>query len=274
MKKILLKIKISTLIIILISLCTSYAGAEKENNKDIYLLIGQSNMAGRIKPDRNIDVFPEGRVFVLADSSKAWGKYKTSEEESKEVFVPAGVRRLNEFSTIRKSAAQVGPGLFFARVIAEERPERIVCIVSNARGGSSINQWKKGGLYFNEAVRRTKEAEKHGTLRGVIWHQGETDYNDKEYLPKLVQFVKDLREALNAPNVPFIAGQITPKEEMINKQIAQLPTKLEYCDYVSSEGMTTMDRWHFDRKSITKLGEQYARKLIAVSEKMKKESSN
>jgi len=58
-----------------------------------------------------------------------------------------------------------------------------------------------------------------GTLKGIIWYQGETDYTDKDYLPKLVQFVKDLRATLNVPTMPFINSNQTSPAFFIENEI-------------------------------------------------------
>jgi len=52
--------------------------------------------------------------------------------------------------------------------------------------------------------------------------------------------------------------------DLINKQIAQLPETVDATGFVSSEGLKTMDRWHFDAESVKKLGEGYAEEMLKL----------
>lgn len=68
-------------------------------------------------------------------------------------------------------------------------------------GGSSIRSWvknaKQSGGYYDEAIRRAKEAMKYGTLKAIIWHQGEADCHHPEaYKEKIIQLMTDLRNDL------------------------------------------------------------------------------
>jgi glycerophosphoryl diester phosphodiesterase len=131
----------------------------------------------------------------------------------------------------------------------------------NAKGSSSIRQWEKGDKFYDEAVRRTQQAMKKGELAGVLWHQGESDQNDAEYLAKLKELIANLRKDLGSPELPFVAGQVN-KVELINKQVARLPAEVPLTAFASSEGLTCMDRWHFDAKSMKTLGERYADAIL------------
>lgn len=50
----------------------------------------------------------------------------------------------------------------------------------------------------------------------------------------------------------------------INDQIAKLPETLPFTGFVSSEGLKTMDRWHFDSASMKLLGERYADEMLKL----------
>ena len=96
---------------------------------DVFLLIGQSNMAGRgimIEGDEN--VFDEN-VFILDGEGKV---------------VPA-TNPLNQYSTIRKSMSmqQICPGFGFSKKLSQKTGRKILLVV-NARGGTTISQWMKG----------------------------------------------------------------------------------------------------------------------------------
>mgnify|MGYP001427190629 CR=1 FL=1 len=120
-----------------------------------------------------------------------------------------------------------------------------VGLIVNARGGSSIRSWvknaKQSGGYYDEAIRRAKEAMKYGTLKAIIWHQGEADCSNPEaYKQKLISLVKDLREDLNMPELPVVVGQISqwnwtkreagtvPFNQMIKKVSSFIPHSIGY----------------------------------------------
>ncbi len=223
-------------------------GNRIEVKREIYLLIGQSNMAGRA-PIRNED---EGAIegCALYDREGYWD---------------TATNPLNRYSSVRKriDMQKLGPGYGFAERLRELRPDRPIGLVVNARGGTKIDAWAKGTLYFEEAVRRALEAAQTGTIKGIVWHQGESNSNDEKYLEKLVQLVRDLRESLGTPNLPFVAGMVEG-ERFVNSQIAKLDESLPFCGVVSSEGLETIDGTHFDSDSARLLGARLAEALVPL----------
>ena len=174
---------------------------------------------------------------------------------------------LNRYSTIRKGLGmqKLNPGYTFAKVLLKKQRGVSIGLVVNAKGGTKIEQWAKGTQFYKEAIRRAKAAQKTGTLKGILWHQGESNNGNPEgYLTKLESLVQDLRADLDLPDLPFVAGQVinAPK---INDQIAQLPEKVPNTAFVSSEGLKGQDRWHFDTESMQKLGERYADAILKLN---------
>jgi hypothetical protein len=227
----------------------------------VYLLIGQSNMAGRapIQPE---DKGVIDRCYLL-DSEGKW--------------IPAKVP-LNIHSNTGDKGPRLNPGYTFAKAMVEAA-DKDICIglVVNARGGSSINEWRKGIEYgkgankrtslYDMTLKRIEDAQKTGTFKGILWHQGETDYKDNNYLPKLKVLIENLRKDLGDPNLPFVAGQINNREgngKVINDQVARLPETVPNTGFVSSEGLTTQDGWHFDTSGQRLLGKRYAEAMLTL----------
>ncbi|MCA1964402.1 MAG: sialate O-acetylesterase [Prosthecobacter sp.] len=222
----------------------------------LYLLVGQSNMAGRgeVTPE---DQKPHARVL-------SFGKSDT--------WAPA-----TEPLHWDKPAAGVGPGLAFGREIMRANPKIAVGLIPCAVGGSPIDAWQPGVYYtptkshpWDDAIRRAKLALKDGTLKGILWHQGESDCKTElasAYEPKLHDLIKRLRTALQAPDVPFIVGQMgkfpskpwSPGAELVDQAHRSLPKKVAGTAYVGSEGLTDKgDGIHFDAASYRELGRRYA----------------
>jgi hypothetical protein len=224
----------------------SYSGPKERLH--IYLLIGQSNMAGRA-PFTEEEAGALDRVYLL-NSSDQWEPAQNP---------------LNRYSTIRKGLGmqKMNPGYTFSQTMLKADCEVSIGLVVNAKGGSSIKQWAKGTKFYEDAVRRTKAAMETGELKGILWHQGESDAKDAEYLEKLKTFIQNLRSEFGIHDLPFIAGQVN-NVPLINDQIAKLPDAVESTSFVSSEELKCMDRWHFDAKSMKLLGQRYAEEMQKV----------
>ena len=116
--------------------------------QDIFLLIGQSNMAGR-GSDRRAGHGRRRRCAVV------YGGYG---------WEPL-TNPVNRYSTVivGDPLSRLGPGYTFARKLAEVTGRRIG-IVSNARGGTSVSQWQKGYSgdkdfdLYQQAVNRARAA--------------------------------------------------------------------------------------------------------------------
>ena len=215
----------------------------------VYLLIGQSNMAGRAPFNEEQSTrIPSG--FLL---------------DSNDRFVPAA-NPLNRFSTIRKNLGmqKMNPGYSFCKTILKRQPGIAIGLVVNAKGGSRIEEWGPETRFYKEALRRCRAASRTGVLKGILWHQGEGNAGQPEqYLPQLIQLVKNFRRDLKSPSLPFVAGQIRGKEK-INDVIAKLPQNLPATAVASSQGLTTFDQWHFDSRSMQLLGERYAEEMLKL----------
>lgn len=240
---------------------------------DVFLLIGQSNMAGRGVLAPADTLAPLEGVYLLDDQGDV---------------VPA-LEPLNRYSTIRKGLSVQGMSL--AHGFAEEvhrRTGRRVLLVLNARGGTSLASWVKGAPpgtfslseseeasrrgrpmpgFYDEAVRRGRQAMRYGRLKAILWHQGESDSDSLKttvsYLPMLATFVSDLRAGLGVgEEVPFIAGQIQPghvNARFFNPVIARIGEVVPNAFCVGSDGLDVLpDRLHFTRDAQLELGRRYA----------------
>ncbi|MFT6808902.1 MAG: hypothetical protein ACJA01_002133 [Saprospiraceae bacterium] len=229
---------------------------------DIYLVIGQSNMAGRaeIRPE---DKGALEHVFLYNGSeNKQWEPAENP---------------LNKYSTIRKNIdmQRLSPAYSFAQSMQAEKPNSKIGLVVNAKGGTGIVQWMPGTHFFKEAVRRTRAAKRNGNLKGIIWHQGESDSDEIRralYLGRLEEMVNGLREAFDDPTLPFVAGEVFEIDRRIpiNDVLRKVPGFIKNAGLVSSEGTTTADNTHFDTSSAILMGNRYAKQMIELQVQLEK----
>lgn len=241
---------------------TKYEQQPNLNQKElqIYLLIGQSNMAGRAEILGNDADTLENVFLYTGNPEKQWKK---------------AANPLNKYSTIRKdlSMQKLGPGYHFAKKMIEFDKRNSIGLVVNAKGGTSISEWKPGSHFYNEAVKRTKEAMKNGTLKGILWHQGESDVSKFDsYTSQIVNLMEAFRKDFNSPDLPIVVGQLSedkPQRIHFNKMILKLPSSLENVGVVTTENTSTIDSNHFNSESQKLLGERYAREMKKLSKKLK-----
>jgi len=223
----------------------------------LFLLVGQSNMAGRgvVTP---ADKLPQARVLMLNQAGK---------------WVPA----VDPMHFDKPAAVGVGLGRTFGIAVAEASPGVTIGLIPCAVGGSPIGVWEPGAYYeptkshpWDDAIQRAKIAMRAGTLKGILWHQGESDSNAAlapQYEAKLHDLIARFRAELQAPAVPFIAGQLgvfadSPWNEFkvqVDRVHRDLPRQVERIAFVSSEGLKHKgDKVHFDADSYRELGRRFA----------------
>ena len=229
----------------------------------IYLFIGQSNMNGRATiPAEEYIVLDD--VFLFNNEDK-W-EYAQPYPFGTKYKVYQGYNRYSSVDEGTKN--ELNSATSFSRVMTENLSDEIgIGIISNARGGTSIDQWQKGSgsNLYEEAVRRTKAAiEKGGVLKGICWLQGESCSSKAGYLDKLNTMVTGMRAEIGveASDVPFIASQIIQTRPAGNAVIAQIAGTIENSDYISSVGTATIDNLHYDADSQKLLGIRYAQKML------------
>jgi len=164
----------------------------------IFIFAGQSNMAGGFNgshlydDEGNYDPLTKPVPRVLQRKRGGW--------------VPAA------HPTTRHVKTSFSIPLPFAQKYLEEinDPEVKVGIFVDAFGGKAINFFVKGGSMHPSGVASLPE---HGTVKGFIWHQGESDNRLEEreaYAQKLTGLVRDVRGYVGDPELPFVTGAFNP----------------------------------------------------------------
>ncbi len=251
------------LLLLMFTSSLSFAQSKKkvDNNFHIYLLVGQSNMAGRAPIDSMSK--ETNTQIVMLDKNGNW--------------VPA----TDPVHFDKPSVAGVGPGIGFAKEMIKDNRKIKIGLVPCAWGGSSIKVWEPDSAYmtghpYDDAIERTRLAMQSGVLKGILWHQGESDNNPQGvqyYMDRVKILIARFRAAFGNPELPFVAGEIGSfgKNTRINKILDAIPDQVANTATVSAEGLTDKgDQTHFDAASARELGKRYAiamKKLLAGSKK-------
>lgn len=220
----------------------------------LYVLMGQSNMAGRgeVGPE---DTTPHPRVILL----NLDGKWEQA---------------IEPVTRDRAKGLGVGPGLAFGKAMAERDPDVTIGLVPCAVGGTALAKWQKGEKLYEDAVRRTKLAAQVGTLKGILWHQGESEAGDEKksasYDERWAKMIADVRKDVGAPELPVVVGELgeylyartgdkSPFAKLVNERINQIPQRVEHTGVASSKGLKHKgDELHFDADSQREFGRRYA----------------
>ena len=230
----------------------------------LFLLVGQSNMAGRGIVD-NAGKTTHPRVLMFNKK----GEWK-----------PA----VDPLHFDKPNIVGVGPGRAFANAVADADPEIVVGLIPCAVGGSPISAWQRGAYYeptkshpWDDALARAELALKDGQLKGILWHQGESDSKPglaEQYEQKLRDLIARFRKKLGAADVPFIVGQMgifkerpwNEAKKRVDQVHRELPEKMAQTGFASAEKLSHKgDEVHFDTASARTLGRLYFEAWQALS---------
>ena len=238
-----------------------FAQQQPRNKVHIYVLMGQSNMAGRGEVTDYYASFGHPRVITLNQDGE-W------------------VAAKHPLHFDKPKVAGVGPGLTFGIAMAEADPDVVIGLVPCAVGGTPIAKWAPGAYDqnththpYDDAAMRIRKAMETGVVKGVIWHQGEGDSNPTSasvYLGKLEALIGRVRALVGNPNLPVVVGQLARYREgyqLINQELVKLPGSVPYTAVVSSEGLWHRgDGTHFDSPSASEFGRRFAKGMLALLE--------
>lgn len=227
--------------------------ANQENAIRSFLMIGQSNMAGRGE-FADVEEIRNPSCFMLRTG--LWIEMREPVNPDHPVFN-------NEWHSGVSLASA------FANEMAKDLGEK-VGLIPCAHGGTSIDQWMPGEILYDHAVAMAKLAMRSSVLSGILWHQGEQDCGSEEsiraYKEKFITMITALRKDLGAENIPLIIGELSQNEVVcrlneqaqMNAQYHEIAKILPCCSVVSSKGLTMKaDKVHFDAVSLGEFGKRY-----------------
>ena len=243
----------------------------KEKNEPtnyVVLIVGQSNTHAGIGYDSELD--------KTVDGIKQLGRFGNDNMKIIDATEP-----LHNHTA---SKNKIGFGLTFSKLLKNYlKTEKNIILVPCGFGGTGFaqNNWNKGDELYTDAIARVKhviENNQGSELTAILWHQGESDVGSLSYENDLDNFINDIRNDLNAFEIPFILGGMVPfwvdKYDLRIKQqeiISNTVNRLNLIGYANPElpfriekQDNLFDEIHFDAVGQRELGKRYFSEYIRL----------
>lgn len=229
-----------------------------------FLLIGQSNMAGR-GYFNEVEPIENPRIKVLRN-----GRWQ------------------NMFTPVNPDRAFAGVSLAesFADEYSKEHDVE-VGLIPCADGGTRLDQWCIGSLLYDNAVYQARLAQRTSHIVGVLWHQGESDAIEsmyRDYEEKFTKIMNGFRKDLNLHDVPFVLGGLGDFLENlknnpdidctyykeINESLKSIAEKNKLVGFADAKGLATRgDDLHFSSEALREFGIRYYNEFKKYEDKNK-----
>lgn len=167
---------------------------------DLWCIAGQSNASGT--GAGMVDDPPEAGVHMFANDEQ-WKLATHPLEDATGTLHPITVTGIYHGHS---------PWLTFAKRV-KARLGSPIGLIPTAMGGSPLQRWNpsepgQADLYANMMDMIHKAG---GSIRGIVWYQGESDCSPgpaDSYLARFGQFVQSVRDDLGYPRLPILTAQI------------------------------------------------------------------
>ncbi|KAL2231550.1 probable carbohydrate esterase At4g34215 [Sesamum indicum] len=230
---------------------------EARSAKQIFILSGQSNMAGRGGVDRHTKKW-DG--VVPPESSPDPSKImRLSVDLHWEV-----AREPLHHDIDTKKTCGVGPGMSFANTVKER--VGVIGLVPCAVGGTAIKEWARGTHLYENMVKRAKAAvHGGGEIKAVLWYQGESDTSSQEdadsYKENMETLICNVRTDLDLPSLPIIQVAIASGDEKYLEKIREIQKGIDLPKVVcvDAKGLELKeDNLHLTTEAQVQLGRMLA----------------
>ena len=221
-----------------------------------FLLIGQSNMAGRglIAEAHEIDT-----TRIKISSNGCWTA----------MFRP--INRDRPFAGVNLAES-------FAESYAKQY-DVDVGLITCAEGNSKLDDWMPGETLYDNAVSCCRLAARTSEIKGVLWHQGECDIPKERrltYQTRFEHFMHALRRDANLGDIPFLIGGLGDfladctlgnQEDdktyyLLNRVFEKIAAENANVGFVSAVGLgANDDNLHFNSDALYHFGLRYFEKF-------------
>jgi hypothetical protein len=255
--------KLAPSVIIILSLVCAYAcrhpaeEAVPAGDTLFYIMAGQSNMAGRgtVEP---ADAVINPCLLEMDDATHYALKHEPN-------------------TIYQGSLAGLDCGLSFGNEVLLYLPSGTkLCLIQCSISSTSIQEWLGDSLHvvhlYSNMLSRAHAAMHSGTLKGVLWMQGETNAENaqaaRDYGADLHLFISDFRRDVGISDLPFFVGLLPSwcnrvYRDSVNAGIRSAEASLSGVHLVNTDKLTMKgDSLHFDAAGQRELGALFAKEAI------------
>ncbi|MEZ4772284.1 MAG: alpha/beta fold hydrolase [Bacteroidia bacterium] len=225
-----------------------------KENTWVFILAGQSNMAGRglVEP---ADTIPSERILTINKQGEI-----IIAKEPLHFYEPA--------------MTGLDCGLSFGKTLLKHVPDSImILLIPTAVGGSSVSQWlgdstHRGVPLLSNFREKTALAKNYGDIKGILWHQGESDANEKSlpvYPEKIHTLFTTFREIVGNDRLPILMGELGSYSKN-NKNWQKVNEQMHIYSQIDSNVIVVStadfvhkgDSVHFNSEGQRMLGQRFA----------------
>jgi chitin disaccharide deacetylase len=232
-----------------------------KNDLWVFILAGQSNMAGRayVEPQ---DTVPNKRLLTI--------------NKNFEVILAKEPLHFYE-----PHLSGLDCGMSFGKRLLQQVPENVsILLIPTAVGGSSIEQWL-GDSTFRDVKLMSNFKEKvkfgnlKGTIKGILWHQGEANTKDedmiKEHTARLTQLFKIFRNITHNERLPILVGELgaysnnNKNWQLLNGILKEVVKADGKSAVISTQDLKHKgDNIHFNSEGQRAMGERFANEFMRL----------
>lgn len=253
------------------ALCLAAAPALAATPIKVFLLAGQSNMSGWTSSSGMPSAYTQSQANVLIYAD---GEIDNSKKK----------KWMNNGMDFGHAIGWFGPELVFGKTLSDSLSGTKIALIKHSVGSTYLaTNWRPpssggttGALYTAmlatvKAGLASLDPQYTPEWSGMLWMQGEFDGGNQgyanEYQTNLANFVKDVRAAVNAPNLPFIIGMIDssrswPYAGTIRAAERAVAKNVTNVGLVDTYGFAT-DGTHYKLDGMIALGKGFATNWLA-----------
>ena len=232
--------------------------ADGERPIKIFLLGGQSNMAGRGQAKDLTPPYdtPFCKTRIWSPTSRDWVPLTPDARDSKGRF---------------------GPEISFGREIVAVLPNQDVRMVKFAVDGSALHDdWAPTrGEHYRAFMGPVKAAlagfdakSMKYEVAGMLWLQGESDAAESkghEYERNLTVFIAHMRQSFETPDMPFVIarplehfGRKTGQASLVRRAQQKVAKETRRVSWVDTDGLPMFNDGHYGSAGLIEIGKRFA----------------
>ena len=230
-----------------------------KENLWVFILAGQSNMAGRGKVEP-MDTIPDPRILTINKTGEV-----ILAKEPLHFYEP--------------TLTGLDCGLSFGKELLKYIPDSVsILLLPTAVGGSAIQQWIGDETYRNVSLfsnfkEKVAIGKQYGTIKAILWHQGESDAASPEtidiYDKQLGVLFSKFRAEVGNPNLSICFGRLgsfsktDESWQAINAKMEDYQKTDPFSYLIQTKNLNQKgDFIHFDSEGQRAMGVSFAKAYI------------